>query len=232
GQPGNVLRIFERGQQRQLELGVPFVDEPPGKPANRLSQRGLGTLNRTDPVWLNLQRTRLLDPMLSFLGTNDQPAAYPPSGCHVIYANDRSTTHSAHYAQYGNRARSVSEDPTIPRNESGHPIKHVLTSTIPSSQCVTCHHHPGTTVTNSYLGYIWWDNETDGHLLYPDKERRLSAAHISEIQARNPDGAALRGKWSDPEFLANATDLNSQLKRTQFADFHGHGWIFRAVFKH
>src|SRR5262249_43942939 len=39
-------------------------------------------------------------------------------------------------------------------------------------------------------------------------------------------------KWSDPEFLANATDLNSQLKRTQFADFHGHGWIFRAVFKH
>src|SRR5262249_5349804 len=61
GQPGNVLRIFERGQQRQLELGVPFVDEPPGKPANRLSQRGLGTLNRTDPVRLNLQPTRLLD---------------------------------------------------------------------------------------------------------------------------------------------------------------------------
>ena len=28
------------------------VDEPPGKPLRRLSERGLGTLNRTDPVFL------------------------------------------------------------------------------------------------------------------------------------------------------------------------------------
>ena len=235
GQPSNVLRVFERGQQRQLELGVPFVDEAPGKPANRLSPRGLGTLNRTDPVWLNLQRTRLLDPMLSFLGTNDQPGDYRSSGCsacHVVYANDRSPTHSAHFAAFGNRARSATDDPTIPRNESGHPIKHVLTSRIPSSQCVTCHHHPGTTVTNSYLGYTWWDNETDGHLLYPSTERSLSASQVAAIQARNPEGAALRGKWSDPEFLANIVDLNPQLSRMQLGDFHGHGWIFRAVFKH
>src|SRR5438093_1451566 len=235
GQPSNVLRVFERGQQRQLELGVPFVDEAPGKPTNRLSQRGFGTLNRTDPVWLNLQRTRLLDPMLSFLGTNDQPGDYRSSGCsgcHVVYANDRSPTHSAHYAEYGNRARSVTEDPTIPKNESGHPIKHVLTNRIPSSQCVTCHHHPGTTVTNSYLGYIWWDNETDGQLLYPSTDQSLSASQVAAIQARNPEGAALRGKWSDPEFLANVVDLNPRLSRMQFGDFHGHGWIFRAVFKH
>ena len=235
GQPSNVLRVFERGQQRQLELGLPFVDEPPGKPTNRLSQRGFGTLNRTDPVWLNLQRTRLLDPMLSFLGTNDQPGDYRSSGCsgcHVVYANDRSPTHSAHYAEYGNRARSVTEDPTIPKNESGHPIKHVLTNRIPSSQCVTCHHHPGTTVTNSYLGYIWWDNETDGQLLYPSTDQSLSASQVAAIQARNPEGAALRGKWSDPEFLANVVDLNPRLSRMQFGDFHGHGWIFRAVFKH
>ena len=26
--------------------------------------------------------------------------------------------------------------------------------------------------------------------------------------------------------------MNPQLKHTQFADYHGHGWIFRAVFKH
>lgn len=234
GQPSNVLRIFERGQQRPLELGIPFVDEPPGKPANRLSQRGLGTLNRTDPVWLNLQRTRLLDPMLSFLGTNDGPGDYRSSGCsacHVIYANDRSPAHSGPYAAFGNRARSVTEDPTIRRDESGHPIRHVFTNSIPSSQCVTCHHHPGTTVTNSYLGYTWWDNETDGELMYPDRERRLGAEETHRIQLRNPEGASLRGKWSDPEFLANVTDLNPRLTRTQFADFHGHGWIFRAVYK-
>ena len=234
GQPSNVLRIFERGQQRPLEIGVPTVDEAPGRPANRLSQRGLGTLNRTDPVWLNLQRTRLFDPALSFMGTNDHPGDFRSSGCsacHVIYANDRSPVHSAAYAQYGNRGRTATADPTIAREESGHPIKHVLTNTIPSSQCVVCHHHPGTTVTNSFLGYTWWDNETDGALMYPEKARTLTARDIDEIERGNPEGAAVRGRWSDPEFLANITDLNAKLTRTQFADFHGHGWVFRAVYK-
>ena len=40
-----------------------------------------------------------------------------------------------------------------------------------------------------------------------------------------------RGNWSDPEFLANLTDLNGQLRYGQFADFHSHGWVFRAVFR-
>lgn len=48
---------------------------------------------------------------------------------------------------------------------------------------------------------------------------------------RNPEEAAVRGKWGDPEFLADSSDLNPHLRHTQFADFHGHGWIFRAVYK-
>lgn len=234
GQPSNVLRIFERGQQRPLEIGLPTVDEAPGRPANRLSQRGLGTLNRTDPVWLNLQRTRLFDPALSFMGTNDHPGDFRSSGCsacHVMYANDRSPAHSGSYAQYGNRGHSATVDPTIPHGERGHPIKHVLTSAIPSSQCVVCHHHPGTTVTNSYLGYTWWDNETDGALMYPANDRTLTATKTDMIERSNPEGATVRGRWQDPEFLANITDLNATLTRTQFADFHGHGWVFRAVYR-
>src|SRR5262249_7091743 len=31
--------------------------------------------------------------------------------------------------------------------------------------------------------------------------------------------------------LASVPDLNPGLKHTQLADYHGHGWIFRAVFK-
>lgn len=233
-QPGNILRVFERGQRRPLEIGVPTLDEEPGRPGNRLSARGLGTLNRTDPVWLNLQKTRLLDPMLSFMGTNDHPGDYRSSGCsacHVIYANDRSPVHSGPFAKHGNLGRSDTVDPTIPKNESGHPIKHVFTNSIPSSQCVVCHHHPGTTVTQSYFGYTWWDNETDGELMYPPTERKLTAKQIDEIQRRNPEGSTLRGLWSDPQFLANVIDLNPKLKRTQFADFHGHGWVFRGVYK-
>ena len=47
----------------------------------------------------------------------------------------------------------------------------------------------------------------------------------------NPDEAAARGLWSDPQFLEHVAELNPQAKHTQFADFHGHGWVFRAVFK-
>jgi hypothetical protein len=91
--------------------------------------------------------------------------------------------------------------------------------------------HPGTNMETTYLGYTWWDNETDGDMMYPAKEKRLSLSEIAEIQSSNPEGSALRGLWSDPEFLANVTDLNSRLKQSQFADFHGHGWVYRAVYK-
>ncbi|MSU27261.1 MAG: hypothetical protein EXS27_05010, partial [Pedosphaera sp.] len=93
GQPSNILRIFEKGGEKQNQLGIPTVAEPPGKPARRLSERGLGTLNRIDPVYLNLQKTRLHDPLLDFMGSNNHPGDYRSSGCsacHVIYANDRS----------------------------------------------------------------------------------------------------------------------------------------------
>jgi len=33
-------------------------------------------LLRTDPTFLGLQKTRLLDPLLSFPGTNEQPGDY------------------------------------------------------------------------------------------------------------------------------------------------------------
>ena len=50
---------------------------------------------------------------------------------------------------------------------------------------------------------------------------------------RNPEGSAPRGNWSDVEFLkqVGSPEFNKNLKDTQFADFHSHGWIFRAVFK-
>ena len=75
-QPGNVLRIFERGGRAPLEIGNPDPEEEPGRPKNRLSNRGLGTLNRTDPVFIGLQKTRLLDPTLNFIGTNDDAGDY------------------------------------------------------------------------------------------------------------------------------------------------------------
>ena len=96
-QPGNVLRVFERGGGKKAEIGNPTRNEEPGRPDVKLSDRGFGTELRTDPVFLGLQKTRLLDPLLSFPGTNDQPGDYRTSGCtacHVVYANDRSPVHA------------------------------------------------------------------------------------------------------------------------------------------
>ena len=80
-EPGNMLRVFERGGEKRSEIGNPSTDEPAGQPDLKLSDRGLGTELRTDPVFLGLQKTRLLDPILSMPGTNDQPGDYRTSGC-------------------------------------------------------------------------------------------------------------------------------------------------------
>jgi hypothetical protein len=233
-QPGNILRIFERGGRFRPEIGVPERLEESGRPRARLSERGLGTENRTDPVFVGLQRTRLLDPTLNFLGTNDHPGDFRSSGCtacHMVYANDRSPVHSGPYAKFGNNGQSQNPDPTIPKTERGHPIDHRFTRAIPSSQCIVCHVHPGTNVMNSYLGYMWWDEETDGEVMYPKEQKYPTAEEFVNAAMNNPDEASARGLWSSPEFLAKAAELNPQLKHTQFADFHGHGWVFRAVFK-
>src|SRR5260370_7339882 len=79
-QPGNVLRVFERGE-------------------NRLSIRGYGTRVRTDPVFLGLQKARLLDPTLWFLGTNHHPADYRASGWTASLLISATALHTHHSTQ-------------------------------------------------------------------------------------------------------------------------------------
>ncbi|MBI3670111.1 MAG: hypothetical protein HY237_10075, partial [Acidobacteria bacterium] len=236
-QPGNVLRVFERGGHKKGELGNPNREDDPGRPEDKVGERGFGTLLRTDPVFLGLQKTRLLDPLLSLPGTNDQPGDYRGSGCtacHVIYANDRAPAHSGPYARFGHLGVSATADPTIPKHESGHPIRHTFTRSIPSSQCMVCHVHPGTNMVATYFGFTWWENETDGEPMYAKQQRDPTEEEKYQSSLRNPEGAAARGLWSDPKFLeqVGSPEFNRGLKHTQFADFHSHGWIFRAVYKH
>ena len=193
--PGNILRIFEKGGRKQLSLGLPTIDEPPGKPERRLSERGLGTLNRTDPVFLGLQKTRLHDPLLGFLGSNDHAGDYRSSGCsacHVVYANDRSPSNSDYWSKYGHQGLSFTSDPTIPKNERGHPIMHQFTRSIPSSQCMNCHMHQGNLFVNPYLGYTWWDQETDGEFLYPKEQYDPTDDELVVATQSNPEAAAAR----------------------------------------
>jgi len=182
---------------------------------DRLSNRGYGTETRTDPVFLSLHKTRLLDPGLWFIGSADHPGDYRSSGCtgcHVIYANDRDPVHSAAYAQYGNEGKSATADAAIPKDVSGFPIRHEMTTAIPSSQCVVCHVHPGTNVLNSYFGTIWWDNESDGELMYPKQQKYPTAEEFTRSNMSNPDETAARGNWSDPAFLERVAELNKEIE--------------------
>ncbi len=94
-----------------------------------------------------------------------------------------------------------------------------------------CHMHQGNLFVNPFLGYTWWDQESDGEFMYPKVQKNPTEQEIAAALIHNPEAAAVRGLWSDPDFLEKVAELNPQLKQTQFADYHGHGWIFRAVFK-
>lgn len=242
--PADVFRIFERGgrniNNQFAETGLPDAKgelqrlEEPGRPDFRQSNRGPGTGARIAIPVLNITKTRLNDPHLWFLGTNDQPGDYRQSGCascHVIYANDLDPRHSSVYAPFGHDGLSQTADPTIDKTVAAHPLKHAFTRAIPSSQCMVCHMHQPNMFMNSFYGYTMWDYEADAPSMWPKRQRYPSIAETRAVLDRNPEGAAPRGNWSDPTFLKNVANLNSQLKDTQFADYHGHGWNFRAVFK-
>ncbi|HEV3239482.1 MAG TPA: multiheme c-type cytochrome [Casimicrobiaceae bacterium] len=241
---GDIFRVFERGGRvinaQFPEIGLPNITgslqklDEAGRPDIRQSNRGPGTGLRIAVPVINITKTRLNDPHMWFLGTNDQPGDYRSSGCsgcHVVYANDRDPKHSGRYAAFGNTGKTQTVDPTIPKDESGHPLQHVFTRVIPSSQCMVCHMHQPNVFVNSYYGYIMWDYESDAPFMWPEKQRYPTSAEIRKILDRNPEEASIRGKWSDPEFLKEVSTLNPKLKDTQFADYHGHGWNFRAVFK-
>ncbi|MEO0417659.1 MAG: hypothetical protein AAF249_02265 [Pseudomonadota bacterium] len=115
--------------------------------------------------------------------------------------------------------------------EKGHPLQHVFTRSIPTSQCMNCHMHQPNIFLNSYLGYTMWDYESDAPHMWPKEQKYPTAAEVRKIIKRNPEGAAPRGKWADLDFLRNVYDLNEDLNDTQFADYHGHGWNFRGIFK-
>ncbi len=242
--PADPFRVFERGG-RNIVTQFPEIGNPnslgqlqrleePGRPDLRQSNRGPGTGLRIAVPVLNIHKTRLNDPFTWFMGTNDQPGDYRNSGCsscHVVYANDRDPRHSGPYAQFGHDGKSITKDPTISKDESGHPLKHVFTSAIPTSQCMICHMHQPNIFLNSMLGYTMWDYESDAQAMWPEKQKYPSNAEMYEILERNPEEAAIRGKWGDVEFLKQVWDMNPTLKDTQFADYHGHGWNFRAIFK-
>ncbi|HEX5644434.1 MAG TPA: hypothetical protein VFX62_02860, partial [Erythrobacter sp.] len=134
-------------------------------------------------------------------------------------------------AEHGALKRPGHGESEEPAKEKGHPLRHVFTRAIPTAQCMNCHMHQPNIFLNSYLGYTMWDYEADAPFMWPEQQKYPTAEEVRKVLDRNPEGAAPRGKWADLDFLRNVYDLNPKLRDTQFADYHGHGWNFRAIFK-
>ena len=63
--------------------------------------------------------------------------------------------------------------------------------------------------------------------MYPKEQKNPTAEELVNAIRKNPEAAAAaRGLWGDLEFLEKVAELNPKLKETQFADYHGHGWVF------
>lgn len=186
---------------------------------NAAGTRGAGTDFKIAGGGIVLHKTRLNDPTLWFLGANQTGGDYRSSGCtacHVTYANDREEANNnpavnTFYLEGGKDGHSASKDKRIPRNEPGHPITHQMTLSVPISQCLTCHHHQGNGALGNYVGAMWWDQESD-------------AANILEPGTR-------RDKFTSDTKRASLYDNNGRNSQVQIADWHGHGWNFRKVYK-
>ena len=78
------------------------------------------------------------------------------SACHMVYDDD---------------GVSQSMDPTIAKEIAPHPIKHTLTSAVPTSQCTHCHYRGGR-IGPSYQGY----RESGGAGFNPDQPDTFGVA--------------------------------------------------------
>ena len=99
---------------------------------------------------------------------------------------------------------------------------------------MTCHMHPGTNMVTTYFGYTWWDNETDGEQMYPDEPHEaIGRREAGDPQPQSGAVGAQGHCGATAKFLGQVgtPEFNPKLEHTQFADFHGHGWVFRAVYK-
>ena len=89
--------------------------------------------------------------------------------------------------------------------ESGHPVRHAFTRSIPTAQCMNCHMHQPNIFLNSFLGYTMWDYESRCAAACGPSQAEISRPRprkSAPCNERNPEAAAApKGKWADVDFL-------------------------------
>ena len=202
-QPGNVLRVFERGGGKKGEIGNPDREEESGRPDDKLGERGFGTVLRTDPVFLGLQKTRLLDPLLSLPGTNDQPGDYRGQRLHRMPRGLRQRSLAAAFRA----VRSVRQSRRKRDHRSDDPRR--TSPAIPFATHSRARFLPASAWFAMSIPARTWRpliSATPGGTTKPTARRCIRGEQHNpteeeryQVSLRNPEGAAPRGLWSDSE---------------------------------
>jgi hypothetical protein len=241
-QPGNVLRIFERGGRFRPEVGIPERLEEPGRPRERGSaNRGLGTENRTDPVSSACKRrgcsirrstswartiiratiaAAAAPPAMWSMPTTARPVTpgrMPSSATWAWPRASPTTVKNSSIRRFPRRA-GASDRASFTTARSDQPVHRLPHS--PRHQRAQ---------QLSRLHVVGQRNRRRADVSAEQKHPTAEeyASRRCQSRRRPPPRELVRS-----EFLANAYGPESPATRhTQFADFHGHGWVFRAVFK-
>ena len=206
-QPGNVLRIFERGGRFRPEIGIPERLEEPGRPRTA-PQRSAAWAPRTAPTpsssacrrrGCSTRRSTSWAP--TTIPATTAPAAAPPATSSTPTTARRSTP--GPYAKFGNRGHELL-DPTrrSPRTSRATRSSTSSRSAHPD-QPVHRLPHPPRHERDEQLPRLHVVGRGDRRRA--DVSRRSRSIRpprsSSQSQMSNPDEAAARGNWSDPEFL-------------------------------
>ena len=172
-QPGNVLRVFERGGKRRLEVGLPDKEEEPGKPDKGLEpawlwhrtahRSGLSRIAEDAPARSDaeLSRHQRSSRRLSLVGLLG------------VSRDLRQRSRSVAFGVLSARPEiwAVRKPPTRTFRRTNRAIRSSISSPARfrprSAWSVTCTR--AQTWSRRYLGMTWWDNESDGDKMYPNE---------------------------------------------------------------
>ena len=108
-----------------LEVGIPDPEEEPGRPRTASATAASARSNRTDPVFIGLQKTRLFDPTLNFMGTNDHAGRLSRRAAARPATSSTPTTARRcirrPYAKSGNQGLTPDDRPDDPEERVGPP---------------------------------------------------------------------------------------------------------------
>lgn len=128
------------------------------------------------------------------------------TSCHMVY-NDDGTSSSA--------------DPTIAKDVSPHPVQHVLTSAIPTDQCMHCHYRGGR-IGPSFKGY----RESGGSGYNPENTESLGVSqHGHDAAYYITDEDTTNGRDETPPDVHFSAGMHC-IDCHRSNDVHGDGHIY------